>query len=318
MKILLVEDTRAMAAVMASRLGAFGHEVEIAQNGKIAVDMFAAGHYELILMDIEMPVMNGFEATNRIRALEATRQWAWTPIVFLTASDTPENLVTAIEAGGDDFLAKTVPETVLQAKMKAMTRIAALRQRLSIANQKLEEQASRDGLTGLCNRRYMDLRLDAAWAEAERLQKPFGLLMIDIDHFKKYNDHYGHQAGDDCLRAVAQAIEGVVAASNRDGCAENAFAARYGGEEFAVVAPQVSPAALAGIAGMLVEAVRQLNLAHAKSEPWGHVTISVGSDHLAVANGRIVDVFRRADQRLYRAKQAGRNQAVLHGDGSAA
>jgi CheY-like chemotaxis protein len=139
MKILLVEDSRAMAAVMSVRLSSFGYSVAVSENGVQALAKFAEWSPDLILMDIEMPVMNGFEATSRIRAIEATQDWAWTPILFLTASDTPENLVTAIEAGGDDFIVKSVPETVLQAKMKAMARIAALRSRLSLANRMLKE-----------------------------------------------------------------------------------------------------------------------------------------------------------------------------------
>jgi CheY-like chemotaxis protein len=157
MKILIIEDSRAVAAVMAARLSSLGHEVDVAENGAIGVDKFETGQPDLVFMDIEMPVMNGFEATNRIRAHEAKQPWAWTPIIFLTASDTAENLITAIEAGGDDFMSKSVPELVLEAKMKAMARIAALRQRLSFANRKLEEQASRDGLTGLANHRHLGI-----------------------------------------------------------------------------------------------------------------------------------------------------------------
>ena len=163
MNILLVEDSRAAAALMTARLISFGHEVSHAENGQMAFDKFRVSPPDLVLMDIEMPLMNGFEAANRIRALEATQKWAWTPIIFLTGSDTPENLVMAIEAGGDDFLSKTVPEDILRAKMKAMTRIATMRQLLSIANLKLEQQASRDGLTGLFNRRWMDLNVNLAW-----------------------------------------------------------------------------------------------------------------------------------------------------------
>lgn len=311
MKILLVDDARSVTALMTSRLESFGHEVGTAANGQLALDKFNAEDYDLILMDIEMPVMNGFEAANRIRALEATRQWAWTPILFLTASDTQENLITAIEAGGDDFLPKTAPEPVLQAKMKAMGRIATLRQRLAFANQQLAEQASRDGLTGLCNRRYMDLRLDAAWADAVRLGQPFGLLMIDIDNFKKYNDHYGHAAGDTCLHAVAHAIDGVVRAANGGGYATNAFAARYGGEEFAVVLPGTMESSLEGIAASIVEAVSHCAIEHGDNPPWGIVTASVGGDHFPVAKGRIADLFRQADQRLYIAKDKGRNQAFV-------
>lgn len=314
MKILLVDDARSILALMSSRLMSFGHEVTTAENGQIALEKFKADNYDLVLMDVEMPVMNGFESTNRIRAIEATRHWAWTPIIFLTASDTQENLITAIEAGGDDFLTKAVPEPVLQAKMKAMGRVAELRQRLAVANQKLMEQASCDGLTGLCNRRYMDLRLDVAWGDAIRLGQSFGLLMIDIDNFKKYNDHYGHQAGDNCLHSIAAAIEGVVLAANNGRYATNAFAARYGGEEFAVILPATSEAAFEGIAASLAEAVHHCGIPHVENQPWGTATVSVGGDYMLVANGRVADLFRRADQRLYQAKSLGRNRAVVSDD----
>ncbi len=138
MKILLVEDSRAVAVVMAARLASFGHEVSLAENGQIAVDKFQESAPDLVLMDIEMPVMDGFEATNRIRKIEAATS-SWTPIIFLTASNTHENLITAIEAGGDDFLAKNWPESILQAKMKAMTRINTLRQRLAKNLEQLTE-----------------------------------------------------------------------------------------------------------------------------------------------------------------------------------
>ena len=99
MRILLVDDSRAVAAVIGARLEVIGHKVTVAENGEVALARFQEALPDLVLMDIEMPVMNGFEAAQRIRALEATQDWAWTPIIFLTASDTPENLVTAIEAG---------------------------------------------------------------------------------------------------------------------------------------------------------------------------------------------------------------------------
>jgi diguanylate cyclase (GGDEF)-like protein len=309
MKILLVEDARAVAAVMAARLASFGHEVVQAENGKEAVEKFRDSLPDLVLMDIEMPVMNGFEAAHHIRAIEATQQWAWTPMIFLTASDTVENLISAIEAGGDDFMAKAVPEPVLHAKMKAMARIANLRQRLSVANRKLEELASSDGLTGLCNRRNMDLRLDLAWDNAVRQGSPFGLLMLDIDNFKKYNDHYGHLAGDDCLRAVARAIASVV--GDAAGANPEVFPARYGGEEFAVILANVSRGTFEDIALAIVAAVRQLGIPHEGNAQWGIVTLSLGGLYLPVATGAVVTLFRAADERLYRAKDGGRNRAEL-------
>ena len=311
MKILLVDDARAVSAVMAARLNAFGHEVCLAENGQVGLARFREFAPDLVLMDIEMPVMNGFEATNRIRALEATQMCAWTPIIFLTGSDSTENLVTAIEAGGDDLIAKSMPESVLQAKMKAMTRIAALRQHLAVANRKLEELASRDGLTGLFNRRYMDLTTDAEWANARERGQSFALLMIDIDNFKKYNDHYGHQTGDDCLRSIATAISTKVDDSNAAQATEQAFVARYGGEEFAVIIPRASRPAYEVLANGIIAAIRQCALVHEKNAGWGIATASIGGVYLDRANGSIAPLFRAADQQLYVAKENGRNRAEL-------
>ncbi len=310
MKILLVDDARSVVMVMTSRLASYGYEVIYAPNGQVAVDMFANSAPDLVLMDIEMPLMNGFEATNRIRAFEATQDWAWTPIIFLTSSDTVENLTAAIEAGGDDFMSKFAPEPVLRAKMKAMSRIAALRSCLSAANKKLQDLASQDGLTGLCNRRSMDLRADRFWLDAVTQRKSFGLLMLDIDNFKKYNDHYGHQTGDDCLRSVAQAVNAVVCHADTQAQSAGVFAARYGGEEFAVVLPQATPESLDALAQRIVSAVSGLAIAHEKNADWGIVTLSAGGAHMAVAADKLLQLFRQADARLYLAKAHGRNQAV--------
>lgn len=306
MKILLVEDARAVAALMAARLATFGYEVRQAENGQIAVEIFRDYAPDLILMDIEMPVMNGFEATNRIRAMESEEPGAWPPIIFLTGSDTAENMVTAIEAGGDDFLSKTVPESVLRAKMKALSRVAALRSRLAVANRQLQEMASRDGLTGIYNRRYMDLLTDRAWQEAGRRNASFGLLMLDVDNFKRYNDHYGHQVGDDCLRSVAHCIAKVVGATG--GASVEAIVARYGGEEFAVVMPGVTQSACEALASQIVEAIRLLAIPHERNANFGVVTASVGGAWTPQAEGMIATLFRAADANLYRAKGSGRNQ----------
>jgi diguanylate cyclase (GGDEF)-like protein len=311
MKILLVEDVRSIAAVLSARLTSFGHEVSLAENGQQAIDKFCDSAPDLVLMDIEMPVMNGFEATNRIRAYEVTQKWAWTPIIFLTASDTQENLVTAIEAGGDDFLVKGLSEAVLHAKMKAMSRIAAMRHLLSIANHKLEEQASRDGLTGLFNRRWLDMHIDMAWDESISKGKSIALLMLDVDNFKKYNDHYGHQAGDDCLRSVANAMESVVTEMNNENLTKNAFASRYGGEEFAVVIPHASAEAYQQCAARILDVLCKMNIPHEKNAEWGIVTASIGACRLEVASGLVKTLFREADAALYRAKNAGRNRVEL-------
>lgn len=308
MKILLVDDSKAVAMMTTARLESFGHEVSHAIDGPKAISLFEASQFDLILMDIEMPGMNGFEATTRIRALEGDQPWAWTPIIFVTATDTATNVITAIEAGGDDFISKIAPEGVLQAKMKAMSRIATMRARLAQANRKLQEQANRDGLTGLLNRRALDMRVDQYWDEAIRGKKPFSLLMIDVDNFKKFNDHYGHLAGDDCLRSLAASMEQVVSNANNDKITVNAFVARYGGEEFCVVIPESAPGTHAGLAQSLVESIANLALPHQKNADWGKVTISVGAVSIDRAEGSIATLFRQADALLYQAKEAGRNR----------
>ena len=209
-------------------------------------------------------------------------------------------------------MSKFVPEPVLQAKMKAMSRIAHLRQRLAVTNKKLQNLADHDGLTGLLNRRSMDRRVDEAWLDAVAGHKPFGLLMLDIDNFKKYNDHYGHQAGDDCLKSVARTVEGATLAANQCGLTSGgAFAARYGGEEFAVTLPLTSAAAVRQLAENIVRAVSDLAIAHAKNSDWGITTISIGGSYLPSAHGDVVQVFRTADEKLYQAKQLGRNRAEI-------
>ncbi len=317
MKILLVDDARSVVQVMTARLASYGYEVVHAADGQEAVDVFATAAPDLVLMDIEMPVLNGFDATNRIRAFEATQQWAWTPVIFLTSSDTVENLVTAIEAGGDDFMSKFVPEPVLHAKMKAMSRIAALRASLMQANRRLQDLASQDGLTGLCNRRSMDARTDQLWLKATSHHTPFGLLMLDIDNFKRYNDHYGHQSGDDCLRQVAQAIESCVHLANTQNLSSGAFAARYGGEEFAVVVPGIGSKSLVTLANGIVKAISHLAIPHAKNDDRGIVTLSIGAAvQERPEEGELPKLMRLADTRLYRAKQLGRNQAVTQDEGA--
>ncbi|MFN3595288.1 MAG: diguanylate cyclase domain-containing protein [Thiobacillaceae bacterium] len=309
MRILLVEDTRSMAAVFRARLEAFGYEVFHAENGQVAVERFSELAPDLVLMDIEMPVMNGFEAVSRIRAYEASRQWAWTPVIFLTASDSVGNLVQAIEAGGDDYLTKSAPEVVLQAKMKALSRIAALRRQLIAANRRLEEQATRDALTGLANRHHLDRHCDEAWMQACLHERGFGLLLLDIDHFKQYNDHYGHLEGDECLRSVAGALAGV---AEQCGVAQ-ALAARYGGEEFVLVLPGVGLEEVRAVAECTLHSIRGLRIPHQRNAGHGIVTASIGGAWVHRARDEIAPLFRLADANLYSAKASGRNRAVVSG-----
>ena len=309
--VLLVEDSPAIAAVMVARLADLGYSVCTAQNGALGVEHFERERPDLVLMDLEMPVMDGFEATHRMRALEAQEEWAWTPILFLTASNTDKNLVAAIDAGADDFLAKSVPDDILRAKMRAMERIALLRNGLRSAHQKLEELAQLDGLTRVANRRALDQRSDQLWSEAVSRGSAFSLLMLDLDHFKEFNDIYGHLAGDDCLRRVAQVIAGAASDADLQAIAPGSFGARYGGEEFAVVVPNAAAHTVSAVADRIRGAVQALAIAHRGNSAWQYVTVSIGGCRTARATGHIKHVFRSADAELYHAKRCGRNRVAF-------
>ncbi len=176
---------------------------------------------------------------------------------------------------------------------------------LVAANQRLEVFSQTDGLLNIANRKFFDARLHDEWNRAIREQNPIGLLMIDVDFFKNYNDHYGHQAGDACLQAVAKA-----AASKMVRAID--LLARYGGEEFVVVLPNTAIQGAYKFALSICEAVAALNIPHAKSSVAKHVTVSVGvASILPDRNSTADQAVAAADQALYAAKQQGRNRVCL-------
>ncbi len=167
-------------------------------------------------------------------------------------------------------------------------------------------KARHDALTGLRNRRDFDERLDAYWRQAMAAAEPLTVLMIDIDHFKAYNDHYGHQAGDEVLRRVARAVR--VAARSSD------VVARFGGEEFVMLAPGLDEPAAAALGERIRATVEQLGIAHEASGCAPVVTVCVGAAHVFPRAGRSpAGALQLADENLYRAKNGGRNGFVLHG-----
>ena len=178
---------------------------------------------------------------------------------------------------------------------------------LQAANQKLEALSMIDSLTGIANRRQWDLVLQREWSKLSRSAQPLALLMLDVDRFKRYNDHYGHQAGDACLRAVAQAIAGVCRASD--------MVARYGGEEFVLVAPASDLANATRLAQRAIDAVNALNIEHSKSE-FGRITLSAGVAALVPGPGTSAQVLlAAADAGLYKAKAQGRNRVEVSSPG---
>jgi diguanylate cyclase (GGDEF)-like protein len=183
--------------------------------------------------------------------------------------------------------------------------LASRESELRAANERLRALATMDSLTGLANRRQLDLKLTIEWQLAIELQHPIALLMVDIDHFKPFNDHYGHPEGDFCLRRVGKTLS---AAIRKD----TDLAVRYGGEEFVLLLPGADASEAVDVAERLRRAVEELRIAHAAA-PSGHVTISVGVAALIPAARQAAErLIETADAALYAAKRCGRNAVIVH------
>ena len=234
----------------------------------------------------------------------------WAAIIFLTSMDKDEDMARGIEVGGDDYLLKPISEVVLKAKVNAMRRLVEMQralvevtQELNVANKELERLSTTDGLTGLANRRFFDDLSVREWRRCERMKKPMALVMVDVDHFKKYNDTYGHQGGDECLKAVAaQVARAAPRASD--------LAARYGGEEFVLVLGETTVDGAKWVANNIRQHVADLNIPHSASSI-GHVSVSCGVASLLPLEDMPFDILLKvADEALYKAKEQGRNTVV--------
>ncbi|MCK6406263.1 MAG: diguanylate cyclase [Rhodocyclaceae bacterium] len=305
MKALVVEDTRTAMQVICHYLERMGITPLPAETGSIAVEKFIAERPDMVLLDIVLPDIDGFEVARRLRQVEQPGEW--TPIIFLTSMTKDEDLEAGIAAGGDDYIHKPVSDVVLGAKIRAMQRIIQMRysllvltRKLDTANQELRRLTSLDGLTGITNRRHFDDTLNREWRRSMRQGAEFSVIMCDVDQFKEYNDRLGHLEGDDCLRKVATTL---AAAMDRGGD----LVARYGGEEFVAILPETSLAGASIVAERMRNAVAALAIAHPGS-PFGHVTISLGvASGVAMPETDPRQLIKAADRALYEAKHAGRN-----------
>jgi len=313
MKILVVDDSPTIRAGLRIQLSRLNHEVVEAGSGQSALELWNATRPDLVLLDVMMPGMDGYETARQMRA---HGQEEWVPIIFLSSMEADQDLERAIEAGGDDYLVKPVSPVVLGAKIRAMHRLENMRKRLlemsrelAASNRQLEMLSRQDGLTNLANRRYFDAYLATELRRASRSGEPLSLILIDIDYFKLYNDGYGHQGGDECLKRVAGCL---MAVCNR--AAD--LAARYGGEEFVLVLPSTPPEGALRVATSLAATIEALAIPHAQSKVSEHITISQGivttrADVPSDADLGPEHLIERADIALYRAKERGRNRAEI-------
>jgi len=311
MRILLVDDNPIDIMITQAELENLDQEVICANSGEQAITIFKKEQIDLIVMDEMMPGLSGRETVSEIRQI----QTGWVPIIFLSATVKPDIILAGIEAGGDDYLGKPVNSITLQAKLIALSRFAQMRQELilindemQVKNQLLNELADHDGLTGLYNRRYLDKFLTISLNKAKRDKENISLIMIDIDWFKLYNDHYGHIEGDKCIIEVGHGMTGIIQR-------ETDCLGRYGGEEFCVILQNTDTIGSMNVVTKLLESIRLLEIEHKKSE-FGTLTISLGLVCIKPnLHDNIEDIYKKADKALYQAKQNGRNTFNVFHDG---
>lgn len=305
--ILIVEDETNNRYLLKTYLTSDGHAVKMAKSGEEALEMVAEEPPSVIILDILLPKMNGFEVCRRLKHSVNT---SFIPIILVTALRGNKERIEGIEAGADDFINKPFNRVELLTRIKSLLRIKALNDALEQKVEELEKAkatlrklAVTDGLTGLFNYRAFKRQLHLEISRSRRFGLPVSLLMMDIDHFKVYNDRFGHPNGDRVLKLFARLLYENV----RDvDCLS-----RYGGEEFVLILPGTDKKSARIVAEKLRKLVEQFSFPLEKKLPEERVTMSVGVASYPQDTQDEEELIRSTDKALYKAKNTGRNRTVL-------
>jgi len=319
--ILIVDDREENLFVLDNILDDKEYTIVKAHSGKEALSLALERDYALILLDVQMPEMDGYETADLLQSIEKTKD---IPVIFITAlSKEKEYISRGYESGAVDYIPKPIEPVILKSKVRIFAdlyrskralhekaveledkvgELTFMKGELEEANRKLESLSSIDGLTGIPNRRKLDEFVDMEWRRGARNGYPVSFIMVDIDFFKDYNDHYGHLEGDNCLRKVASALRS---------CAKRPadLAARYGGEEFGIVLGETDMEGAMVVAEKMRSGIESLAIAHGHSSVSEWVTVSIGVASALPGRNTTADVIiSAADNSLYLAKNEGRNR----------
>lgn len=297
--VLVADDDRVTREYVGGLLRGHGMKVETAENGKQALDRVGRGGIDVVLLDILMPGLDGYECCRLIKTLT---QDTFLPVILLTAKTDTDSRVAGLRIGADDYVCKPFDERELLARVGAMLRIKRLHDHVADAKARLEQLAVQDELTGLYNYRYLHTRLSEEFKRAERYRDPLACAMIDIDHFKRTNDAFGHDVGDSVLKEVASRL--------KTGLREIDVVARYGGEEFLLVLPSTHFAGALTVADRVWRGVGTRPITVNGNDH--RVSVSVGVALYPSRDIRSKDqLLKAADQALYQAKADGRDRICV-------
>jgi diguanylate cyclase (GGDEF)-like protein len=311
LKILIAEDDGVSRRILQKAIDKFGHECLEVADGEQAWEIYAeTPDLDVIVSDWMMPGMDGVELCRRVR--QEPHPGGYTFFIFLTALSNKEHLMEGMEVGADDYLTKPLDREELEVRLISAQRVTSLQRRivcqkeeLEDLNAKLARQSREDPLTGLGNRLRMNEDLANLHARFERYGHHYCVILCDIDYFKGYNDRYGHLAGDEALKKVAEDLRHSFRMSDTF--------YRYGGEEFLVVLPDQDPQNALTAADRLLQRVRDLGIEY-EGSPTGVLTLSAGVASVSPvdSSASFDGLLARADYALYRAKEEGRDRVALY------
>jgi diguanylate cyclase (GGDEF)-like protein len=302
--ILVVDDVSDNLQLIALILEKRGYETTFATNGQQALERVQSAKPDLILLDFMMPQMNGLEVCER---LKANPELAEIPIIFLTASHEHEHLIQAFEKGAVDYITKPFSTPELLARVRTHLELKYTRESLknlldkqAQLTKELEKLANTDPLTGVWNRRYFLNLCEAEINRACRYNRLFSVLILDLDHFKKINDIYGHAVGDEVLIAMTIIVQNSLRKVD--------FLGRFGGEEFVVLLPETNLDMAVNVAERIRDSLEKTVIPIEEKQV--KITASIGVSTYQLEDQKIDVVLQRADQALYQAKNQGRNRVV--------